>query len=256
MEKQKQTYDRVSIITPCWNGEKYIGETIESVLAQTVTDWEMIIVDDGSSDHSAQVVQTYVDQDERIRLICQENAGSSAARNHGIREATGRYIALLDADDVWEDNFLEEQLKLMQEKDAACVYSSYRLMDENSKVYGHVVRAPKELTYKKMCVRNYIGCLTGLYDTRAAGKIYLREELKSLRDDYAFWLDCVAAKGIAYGNPEPLARYRVLASSTTGNKKKLIRVQWRFYREYLKLGWIKSLSNLLRWGVYGVFKFR
>ena len=84
MEKQKQTYDRVSIITPCWNGEKYIGETIESVLAQTVTDWEMIIVDDGSSDHSAQVVQTYVDRDERIRLICQENAGSAAARKSKV----------------------------------------------------------------------------------------------------------------------------------------------------------------------------
>ncbi|MBQ5484196.1 MAG: glycosyltransferase family 2 protein [Lachnospiraceae bacterium] len=149
MEKQKNTRDMVSIITPCWNGEKYIAETMDSVLAQTYTNWEMIVVDDGSSDGSADLVRSYEKKDARIRLICQENAGSAAARNHGIKEAKGRYIALLDADDVWEENFLEEQLKLMAQKDAACVYSSYRLMDENSRVYGRMVKAPEKLTYKK-----------------------------------------------------------------------------------------------------------
>jgi glycosyltransferase involved in cell wall biosynthesis len=253
MEKVK---DMVSIITPCWNGEKYIAETMDSVIAQTYPNWEMIIVDDGSSDRSAQIVQDYEKKDARIHLIQQENAGSSAARNHGIREASGRYIALLDADDLWEKNFLEEQINLMTEKKVACVYSNYLLIDDSSKVIGHMVKAPEKLTYKKMCVRNYIGCLTGLYDTKEHGKIYLREELKSLRDDYAFWLDCVEASGVAYGNPKPLARYRVLANSTTGNKKKLIGVQWKFYRQFLKLGWMRSFINLMRWGIYGVLKFR
>lgn len=99
----------VSIITPCYNGAKYIGETIDSVISQTYPDWEMIIVDDGSKDNSAQIVREYAEKDSRITLVQQENAGSAAARNNGIRRAEGQYIALLDADDLWHPDFLEKQ---------------------------------------------------------------------------------------------------------------------------------------------------
>jgi glycosyltransferase involved in cell wall biosynthesis len=247
---------QVSIITPCYNGEKYIGETIESVIAQTYSDWEMIIVDDGSKDKSAEVVQEFVERDSRITLVQQANAGSAAARNNGIRRAEGRYIALLDADDLWDSNFLEEQLKLMKEKDATCVYSSYRCIDENSnEILKPIICKPK-ITTKDMMVTNYIGCLTGLYDTKKHGKIYLREELKSIRDDYAYWLDVVKTEGVAYGNVTPLARYRVLSTSTTGNKKKMIAKQYQFYRGYLHLGVFRSLANTVRWGVAGIKKFK
>lgn len=246
----------VSIITPCYNGEKYIARTIDSVLAQTYTDWEMIIIDDGSKDGSAALVRSYVEKDSRIQFYQQENAGSAAARNNGIRRAEGQYIALLDADDLWEPEFLEEQVRFMTEKNATCVYCSYRCINENDEEILNPVICKPEITTKDMMVTNYIGCLSGLYNLEKHGKVYLREELKSMRDDYAYWLDIVKLDDKAYGNQKLLARYRVLASSTTGNKKKLIKKQWRFYRDYLKLGVIKSGCNLVRWGMMGLKKYK
>ena len=248
--------EKVSIITPCYNGAKYIGETIESVLAQDYKDWEMLIVNDGSSDNSVEVISSYVEKDPRIRLINQPNGGSANARNNGIRQATGRYIALLDADDLWNPDFLSEQLLFLKEKKAAVVCSSYAHIDENSRAFGKVDVAKPVITLKDMYVMNRIGCLTGLYDAGTYGKVYLREELKSLRDDYAYWIDCVKKTGVAYGNQKVLARYRVLGSSTTGNKKKLIKVQWRFYREYLHLNPFSACVNLICWGAAGLKKFR
>lgn len=249
------TKELVSIITPCYNGEKYVSQTIESVLAQTYTKWEMIIVDDGSSDNSAKIIQEYCKKDSRIKLIQQPNGGSAKARNHGIREANGQYIALLDSDDLWEKNFLDEQIKFMQEKNTVCVYSSYKRIDENTNECLRPLVCKKSVTYKDMLIRNYIGCLTGLYDCSKTGKIYLHEELKSIRDDYAYWLDVVKSCGIAYGNQKELACYRVLQNSTTGKKKKLIKAQFNFYRNYLKLNLFTSFINTIRWGIAGIIHF-
>ncbi len=246
----------VSIITPCYNGAKYMRQTVDSVLAQTYENWEMIIIDDGSKDDSAAIAQEYAEKDDRIHLIRQENAGSAAARNNGIRFAQGQYIALLDADDLWEPEFLSEQIAFMKEKNAVCVYCSYRCIDENSNEILNPVICRPEISTKDMMVTNFIGCLSGLYDCEKYGKIYLREELKSLRDDYAYWLDIVKLEDKAYGNDKLLARYRVLAGSTTGNKKKLIKKQYRFYRDYLGLGVFKSTTNLIRWGLMGLKKYR
>ncbi len=245
----------VSIITPCYNGSKYICETIDSVLNQTYSEWEMIIIDDGSKDNSADIVREYEAKDSRIHLVQQENAGSAAARNNGIRQAEGQYIALLDADDIWEPEFLESQIAFMTEKDAVCVYCSYTCInDKGENILNPVICRP-EITTKDMMVTNYIGCLSGLYNTERHGKIYLREELKSMRDDYAYWLDIVKLENKAYGNQKLLARYRVLSTSTTGNKKALIKKQWQFYRTYLKLGVVKSAVNLVRWGIMGLKKY-
>ena len=246
----------VSIITPCYNGAKYISETMNHVIAQTYTDWEMLIVDDGSKDSSAEIVREYMKKDTRFKLIQQPNGGSSSARNNGIRNANGQYMALLDADDLWEPDFLEKQLAFMKEKKAICVYCSYRLIDENSQEIGHPVIARSKITDKDMMIRDYIGCLTGLYDMEKYGKVYLHEELKSVKDDYAFWLDIVNLEKVAYGNSEILARYRVLSNSATSNKKKMIGKQWHFYRDYLNLGVMKSLFNTFVWGVNGLRKFR
>ncbi len=245
----------VSIITPCYNGAKYISETIDSVLKQTYSDWEMIIIDDGSKDDSAAIVREYEKKDGRIRLIQQKNAGSAAARNNGIRQAEGQYIALLDADDIWLPEFLEKQIAFMKKNNAVCVSCAYDHIDSNSNDILHTTRVKKVITVKDMRVMNRIGCLTGLYDCSRHGKIYLREELKSLRDDYAYWYDIVALEGKAYGNQEVLAKYRVLDNSTTGNKKKLIAKQYKFYRKYLKENPAAALINVLRWGVAGIRKF-
>lgn len=246
---------QVSIITPCYNASRFISQTIDSVLTQTFTDWEMIIVDDGSKDDSSDIVEKYVEKDSRIRLIQQPNGGSANARNHGIREATGRYIALLDADDLWLPQFLEKQIEFMKEKKAICVYSSYKRIDENSNEILKPLICRSFVNYKKMQITNFIGCLTGLYDSSKYGKKYLDEKLKSIRDDYAYWLEIVKLENAAYGNPEVLACYRVIKSSTTGNKLKLVKKQFWFYRNYLKLSFARSLCNLLFWGLRGLFIF-
>lgn len=245
----------VSIITPIYNGEKYICETIVSVLKQTYPKWEMIVVDDGSKDNSAAVVREYAEKDSRITLVQQPNGGSASARNNGIRRANGQYIALLDADDLWEPEFLESQLNLMKEKEALVVHASYKRIDETSREILRPYTAKKIVTYKQMQMTNHIACLTGLYDTSKYGKVFLREELKSIRDDYAYWLDIVKLAGKSYGNQKVLASYRVMASSTTGKKKKLIKAQFNFYYHYQKLGLIRSIAYTIYWGTLGVLKF-
>ena len=245
----------VSVITPCYNGEKYIKETIDSVIAQTYSNWEMIIIDDGSTDKSGEIIDQYLKKDKRIKLICQKNAGSAAARNNGIKRAEGRYIALLDADDLWKPFFLEKQIAYMKKNDAVCVFCSYARIDSQSKEILRPTYAKKVLTKKDMRVMNYIGCLTGLYDITRHGKIYLKESLRSIRDDYAYWYDIVALENRAYGNPEILANYRVLSNSTTGNKKKLIKKQYEFYRTYLNENPFIAGVNLFRWGIAGLRKF-
>ena len=248
-------HNLVSIITPCYNGASYISETIESVIAQTYENWEMIIIDDGSKDNSADIVKKYQSQDKRIILIQQANAGSAAARNKGIRMAEGQYICLLDADDIWLPEFLEKQINFLEEKGAICVACAYDHIDDKSNDVLHTTSVKPIITIKDMKIMNQIGCLTGVYDRSKYGKVYLKEELKSLRDDYAYWYDIVSLEGREYGNQESLAKYRVYSSSTTGKKAKLIKIQYRFYRCYLKENPIEAGLSLIRWVISGVKKF-
>ena len=245
----------VSIVMPCYNGAKFISETINSVQAQTYQDWELLVIDDGSTDDSKLIVREYSENDSRIILITQENAGSAAARNNGIRHAKGQYIALLDSDDIWFPEFLNHQIEFMKRKGAVCVCSTYGLIDENSNDILKPVNAKPIITAKDMESIGNIGCLVGLYDRSKYGKIYLHEELKSLLDDYAYWIDVVNLEGVAYGNPELLAKYRLRKNSLTGKKSKLIKVHYRFYRHYRGFGVIKSLNCVVRWGVAGLIKY-
>ena len=171
----------VSIITPCYNGGKYISQTIESVIAQTYTNWEMIIVDDGSEDNSAEIIKSF--NVPQVKYVYQNNAGSAAARNNGIRRANGQYIALLDSDDIWLPNFLECQINYMKEKKAICVACSYGYIDCDSRDILKPTKVKSVITVKDMRVKNQIGCLTGLYDCSKYGKILLKEELdKQIKD--------------------------------------------------------------------------
>ena len=245
----------VSILTPCYNGERFIADTIKSVMCQSYARWEMIIVDDGSRDDSARIAGEFAARDARIQLLRQGNAGTAVARNAAMKRAQGRYIALLDADDIWESGFLEKQLAFMRRKQAICVCSAYTRIDETGREIQHPTVPLEKITPRDMRVMNRIGCLTGLYDASRHGKIYLHEELKSIRDDYAYWYDVVALEGVAYGNPEVLARYRVLSGSTTGHKLALVNKQYAFYRKYLHESAPEAALNTLRWGFSGIRKF-
>ena len=246
----------VSIITPVYNGARFMRYTIDSVLAQTYQDWEMWIVDDGSKDSSADIARSYACQDERIHVLQQANAGSAAARNNGIRHAQGRYIVLLDSDDVWEPSFLEDQLRFMQETPGALlICSAHKRIDENGNECNTPFCPPRVIRRKDLLKTCSISCLTGLYDTSAFGKFYFKEEFRNLRDDHVYWLDILKKVEVAYGNPQVIASYRMSQFALTHNKWKMIKPQFKVYRKYEHLGWFTSCYYLFCWAVNGIKKY-
>lgn len=254
------TSELVSIITPMYKGAEFVGETIESVIAQTYPKWEMIIVDDCSPDGGAGIraVRRYSDNEPRIHLIESErNGGSSGARNVALRAAQGRYIAFLDSDDLWEPDFLERQLAFMREKDATLVFSSYKRIDEKTK--KEVLRpfiVPDQVTYKSMLKTCDIFPSTAIYDTAKTEKIYFNEDMGSLRDDYVYWLHMLKSIHVGHGNKDILVSYRMRSSSITADKKKVIYPQWRVLREVEKLPLLTCVYNICCWGVISLLKYR
>lgn len=246
----------ISIITPLYNSERFVGQTIESVMAQTYPHWEMIVVNDGSKDKGADIVRQYVAKDKRIKLLEQPNSGCAAARNHGLREAKGRYYCFLDSDDYWDPTFLEKQLQFMAEHDAAIVTCSIRRVDENGKEILRPQIVPKKMDYYDILKSCNLPCLATMIDSSKLHDIRFREELKNLRDDYALWLSLVKQIDYAYGNQEVLANYRISANQVTGNKRKVIIPQFRVNYEVEKLGFFRSFYYLCHWAWNGYIKYR
>ena len=249
----------VSIITPMYKGAAFVGETIESVIAQDYQNWELIIVDDCSPDDGAGIAEVKkYSHDPRVKLIeSKENRGSSGARNIALREAQGRFIAFLDSDDIWHPDFLTKQLQFMQVQEAPLVFSSYRRIDELTK--EELLRpfiVPERVTYKSLLKTCPIFPSTVVIDTRKAPKIYFNEELGSMRDDYVYWLTLFKMIESGYGNPEILVDYRMRKSSVTGNQAKVIKPQWNVLYKVEKLGLLRSAYYLSCWGVISYLKYR
>ncbi len=240
----------VSIITPVYNSAAFIAETIRSVQAQTFTHWEMILVDDVSSDDSVKVIQSF--SDERIRFIqLIENSGPAQARNAGIEKAQGRYIAFLDSDDQWHPEKLALQLTFMKEKNAAVTHTAYEVMDAEGKPTGKIIRAPERLSYRQLLNYNFIGCLTGMYDTQLCGKVFMPDIPK--RQDYALWLAILRQGHKAYFLNDPLAYYRTGRESVSSNKWQTAQYNWQILREIEKLPLHKALWHF---AVYTFLGFR
>jgi len=234
----------VSIVTPAYNSEEFISIAIDSIIAQTFTNWELIVVNDGSTDKTQSAVEEYLEKDNRIKLLKGSTSqGAGAARNRAIAEAKGDYIAFLDADDKWKPEKLEKQLRFLKEKNAAVCFSSYELMDEKEQPLNTIVEALDKVSYKKQLKCNYIGNLTGLYDVKKLGKIYMPEIPK--RQDWVLWLKAIEKGGDAIGVKESLAFYRVRKDSISSNKWILIKHNFNVYRKVLKFGWIKSIRFIL-----------
>lgn len=231
--------DLVSIITPLYNAEKYISDTIESVLNQTYEKWEMIIVDDCSSDKGVEIVEKYQKKDERIRLIrLEKNSGSAISRNKGIEEARGRYIAFLDSDDIWHREKLEKQISFMRQNNYVFTFTKYQFMSEDGKLMNKVINVPKKVDYKRALILNPIGCLTAIYDSKIIGKVYFPIIKKS--EDYGFWLKILKMGYYGHGLNEVLAYYRIRRNSLSANKFSLVKYHWNLYRNIEKLPIIKS----------------
>ena len=233
--------DTVSIITPVYLSERYISGAIESVIAQTYQDWELIVIDDGSPDLSPQIVKSYVSQDPRIKLIqLSENRGPAVARNLGIQSAQGRYIAFLDSDDLWYPNKLERQIDFMKEHNLSLICSTYTTIDE----YGEFINTREvkaTLCYQDMIKSNHIGNLTGMYDSAHLGKVYMEE---MGHEDYTLWLKVMKRVGSTMTISEPLASYRISHRSISSHKIRALRWQWQIYRHYLELNTLQSTYYL------------
>lgn len=237
----------VSIITPSFKSERFISQTIETVLAQTYQDWELIIVDDVSPDNSNEIIDEYCKKDIRIKLIkLQTNSGPAVARNKAINQAKGRYIAFLDADDLWKAEKLEKQIIFMQEKDCALCYSNYEIMSEQGVLKNKLIKPPLKLSYRDLLKTNYIGCLTAIYDTKKVGKIYM--PLISKRQDYGLWLKILKKTDFAYCVEESLAIYRVMSTSVSSNKYKLLKYNYLLFRKHEGFSSLKSFYYLL-WNI-------
>lgn len=250
----------VSIITPMYKGASFVGKTIESVLNQTYTDWEMIIVDDCSPDDGAgiAVVEKYALQDKRIKLIAsKQNKGSSGARNIALRSARGRFIAFLDSDDLWHPTFLKDQLAFMEKKNAALVFSSYRRIDEfTEQEVLHPFIVPEKVKYKSILKSNPIFPSTVLYNREKCGLSFFNEELGSMRDDFVYLLAILKKIDYAYGNQKILVDYRLRKASVTANKKKVIIPQWNVLRKVEKLPLLLCVYYITCWAVLSYFKYR
>lgn len=246
----------VSIIMPLYNGEKFIEITLNSVLKQRYKNWELLITNDGSKDNSPEIVKKYIEKDTRIKLFNQVNKGSAAARNNSLREAKGKYIVFLDSDDIWEENFLEEQIKFLEEKNASLVFSSYKRINEEGEEILDPFIVPDKVGYKDLLKTCSLTCLTSIYDREKAGIIYFNEELKSLRDDYVMWLTMLKKIDFAYGNKKILASYRIFSNSTTGKKFKVLKPQFLVYYKIEKLGIIRSLYYFINWAFISLKKYK
>ena len=218
----------VSIIMPSYNTGKFIAESIQSVLAQTYTNWELIIVDDASPDNTDEVVASFAD--DRIRYFKNEtNSGAAVSRNRALREAKGKWIAFLDSDDLWKPEKLQKQIAFMEENGYHFSYTNYYEIDEASKPLGVRVTGPKKVTKTGMYNYCWLGCLTVMYDAETVGLIQIEDIKKN--NDYAIWLK-VAHKAKCYLLDEELAAYRRRKGSISNHGyKALIKWHYKLFRE-------------------------
>ncbi|MGA0164282.1 MAG: glycosyltransferase family 2 protein, partial [Bdellovibrionota bacterium] len=230
-------------ITPCFNSEKYISDTIESVLSQTLTDFEMLVIDDGSSDTSVEIIKSYSERDSRVRLLrLEKNQGPGAARNLGISEARGRFIAFLDSDDLWHSEKLEKQIRFMISNGYEFTYTRYQRLDMSGRLRDAASNFPSEVCYEDLLKFNPIGCLTAVYDSEALGKVLM--PLIRKRQDYALWLKLLRLGARAYGLDESLAIYRLRPGSVSGSKWHLVKYNWHVLRTLERLNPAKALLFL------------
>ena len=242
----------VSIIMPSYNTGRFISETINSVLAQTYQNWELIIVDDCSTDDTDEVVSEFL-VDTRIKYIKNENnSGAAVSRNKALREATGRWIAFLDSDDLWEPDKLTKQIAFMDNNDYHFSYTNYIEIDEESTPNGKSVTGPKRITKHGMYNYCWMGCLTVMYDAEVVGLIQIEDIKKN--NDYAMWLK-VCKEANCYLLDETLARYRKRSGSISNHGYiKLIKWHYKLYREAEKKNVAVSAINTIRNIGFGFIK--
>jgi glycosyltransferase involved in cell wall biosynthesis len=243
----------VSIITPTFNSERFIAETILSVQAQTYKDWEMIIVDDCSTDRTAEIVASFQEKDSRIKYLYNStNKGSAFSRNLALQEAKGKWIAFLDSDDLWHPEKLEKQIEFMTRNDIHFSYTNYCEIDESSKEVGVLISGPEVITNKLMRAYCWPGCLTVMYDAEFLG-LMQTAEIK-INEEYALWIK-ISSVANCHLLDENLAKYRRHNNSLT-DKSYLELTKWHYIMFRVAEGKNIIASLLLTLGnlIFGTYK--
>lgn len=224
----------ITIITPNYNCEKYISQTIESVLAQTYSNWELIIVDDCSTDKSYQIALDYASKDKRIKVIKNDtNSGAAISRNKALDIAKGEYISFLDSDDLWEPDKLEKQLQFMKNNNCDFSFTRYNLIDEDNNTLKKTAKIVKKLNYFKYLHHCYTGCLTVMY------RFDIAKEIRSFNiknnNDYGLFLQVIKKSNKSMGLDKVLAHYRIRKSSISRKKLSKVKPYFELMKNYLHI---------------------
>ena len=247
------TLPLISVIMPAYNSEKYTTEAIESVIRQTYTNWELIVIDDGSSDGTVCCIEGQAAKDVRIRFYKNDkNIGVSETRNKAISLANGEWIAFLDSDDIWKPQKLEKQIKLSEMRCSEFVFTGVSFIDEAGQAFRWAMPVPTTVTYRKLLKQNVIAC----------SSVMLKKELllgrkmagDAIHEDFALWLEILKNNTVAHGIDEPLIAYRVYGTSKSGNKIKSSKMT---YKTYLNtgLGHIQALYYMFFYMINGLLKY-
>jgi len=237
---KRSNNDLVSIVVPVYNAARFLEDTIATVQNQTYTNWELIFIDDCSSDNSVEIIQKYLKDDKRIKLFKNSvNSHAALARNKGIDESKGGYIAFLDADDLWDPTKLEKQVKFMQQMDCAFSFTGYEFADEEGKPNGKKVSVPETITYKQALRNTIVWTTTVMFDMSKLTKNQTQmPNVKS--EDTACWWKVLKTIDYAYGMPEVLSYYRRSSGTLSANKVEAVRRVWKLYRNVENLNLLES----------------
>lgn len=244
----------VSIIMPTYNCGKFIKKTIDSVINQTYSNWELIIVDDCSKDDTEKVLKKY-EKDKRINYIkLEKNSGAAVARTEAMRMAKGNYMAFLDSDDLWYPEKLEKQLKFMQYNNYDFTCTAYEQIDEEDNKLNKVIKTKKKADYNRILLDCPVGNSTVMYNVDKLGKFKVPNIRK--RNDDALWLQIIKKAKYIYGMDEILMQYRIRSNSISSNKLSLVKYHWQLYREIEHLSILRSIFHICYWGFIKVLKIK
>lgn len=244
----------VSIVMPAYNCERYVVEAINSILAQTYRNWELLVLDDGSKDNTLRIIEEFSQKDSRIKALPNgKNMGVSATRNRGIELASGEWIAFLDSDDMWKSEKLEKQFEIVEKEAAEFLFTGSSYINEEGEPYKGIFEVPEKITYKKLRNQNVISCSSVLVKKKYFEHIKMEKD--EMHEDYAVWLRILKLGVTAFGVNEPLLIYRISRNSKSGNKMKTVKMTYKVFR-FVGVNPIGSAYFMMRHVIASVGKYK
>lgn len=252
--KLKKKQEIISIVTPCYNANSTISNTIDSVRSQTYQNWEILIIDDCSQDKSAEIIKQYAAQDARIHYFKTDKPSGSPAvpRNIGIENAKGKYIAFLDSDDIWMPDKLQREVYFLEQNGYDLVYSFYEKIDWEGKRDNRIIKTRTTTTYCDLLKSNSIPCLTSIISRKAIGHTRFKQ---IPQEDFCFWLDILKKGYTAHNLCEVTALYREAKNSRSANKMDMFKGYWNVIRNHQNIGLLPACYYMITYTIMGLAKY-